>query len=97
MLTITLVPDGCPLLPVYLDEERASSISNHPQGHSIFLKRGEQQANSLKRLSIQASHVLLDIVHEEGYDVIELASSDLDDPEAMKRHLKRINMKLRRR
>jgi len=33
----------------------------------------------------------------EGIDVIEIAASDLDDPEAMKRHLKRISMKLRRR
>jgi len=36
-------------------------------------------------------------LEEEGVDVIEIASSDLDDPEAMKRHLKRISMKLRTR
>ncbi len=36
-------------------------------------------------------------LEEEGVDVIEIASSDLDDPEAIKRHLKRISVKLRRR
>jgi len=45
----------------------------------------------------QLDRVLRESLEEEGIDVIEIASSDLDDPEAMKRHLKRISMKLRRR
>ena len=32
----------------------------------------------------------------DGIDVIEIAAADLIDPEAMKRHLKRIAVKLRR-
>ncbi len=39
----------------------------------------------------------MEMFEEEGVDVIEIASSDLDDPEAIKRHLKRISVKLRRR
>ncbi len=45
----------------------------------------------------QLDRVLRESLEEEGIDVIEIAASDLDDPEAMKRHLKRISMKLRRR
>jgi len=45
----------------------------------------------------QLDRVLRESLEEEGIDVIEIASSDLDDPEAMKRHLKRISMKLRRK
>jgi len=41
--------------------------------------------------------VRLDEALAAGIDVIEVASSDLDDPEAMKRHLRRISAKLRRR
>lgn len=41
--------------------------------------------------------IIRESLEEEGIDVIEIAVSDLDDPEAMKRHLKRISMKLRRR
>lgn len=41
--------------------------------------------------------MLRERLEEEGIDVIEIAASDLDDPEAFKRHLKRISMKLRRR
>jgi hypothetical protein len=41
--------------------------------------------------------IIRESLEEEGIDVIEIAASDLDDPEAMKRHLKRISMKLRRR
>src|SRR5258708_38176031 len=44
----------------------------------------------------QMDRMIRERLEEEGIDVIEIASSDLDDPEAMKRHLKRISMKLRR-
>ena len=43
----------------------------------------------------QIDRMIRESLEEEGVDVIEIASSDLDDPEAMKRHLKRISMKLR--
>ncbi len=45
----------------------------------------------------QMDRMIRERLEEEGIDVIEIASSDLDDPEAMKRHLKRISGKLRRR
>lgn len=45
----------------------------------------------------QLDRMLRERLEEEGIDVIEIATSDLDDPEAFKRHLKRISMKLRRR
>jgi hypothetical protein len=45
----------------------------------------------------QMDRMIRERLEEEGIDVIEIASSDLDDPEAMKRHLKRISVKLRRR
>ncbi len=45
----------------------------------------------------QMDRMIRERLEEEGIDVIEIASSDLDDPEAMKRHLKRISAKLRRR
>jgi ATP-dependent helicase YprA (DUF1998 family) len=45
----------------------------------------------------QMDRMIRERLEEEGVDVIEIASSDLDDPEAMKRHLKRISVKLRRR
>ena len=45
----------------------------------------------------QMDRMIRERLEEEGMDVIEIASSDLDDPEAMKRHLKRISVKLRRR
>jgi hypothetical protein len=45
----------------------------------------------------QIDRMIRETLEEEGYDVIEIASSDLDDPEAMKRHLKRISIKLCRR
>jgi ATP-dependent helicase YprA (DUF1998 family) len=45
----------------------------------------------------QLDRMLRERLEEEGIDVIEVAASDLDDPEALKRHLKRISMKLRRR
>lgn len=41
--------------------------------------------------------IIRESLEEEGIDVIEIAASDLDDPVAMKRHLKRISMKLRRK
>lgn len=41
--------------------------------------------------------IIRERLEEEGIDVIEITSSDLDDPEAMKRHLKRISMELRRK
>jgi hypothetical protein len=40
------------------DRQRAS---NRHQGHLIFLERFEQQVDSLKRLGIEASHVLLGV------------------------------------
>lgn len=45
----------------------------------------------------QLDRMLRERLEEEGINVIEIAASDLDDPEAFKRHLKRISMKLRRR
>ncbi len=45
----------------------------------------------------QMDRMIRERLEEEGVDVIEIASSDLDDPEAMKRHLKRISIKLRKR
>ena len=45
----------------------------------------------------QMDRMIRERLEEEGMDVIEIASSDLDDPEVMKRHLKRISVKLRRR
>jgi hypothetical protein len=45
----------------------------------------------------QMDRMIRERLEEEGMDVIEIASSDLDDPEAMKRHLRRISVKLRRR
>ena len=44
----------------------------------------------------QLDRLIRENLEEEGIDVIEIAASELDDPEAMKRHLKRISMKLRR-
>lgn len=45
----------------------------------------------------QMDRMIRERLEEEGIDVIEIAASDLDDPEAMKRHLKRISVKLRKR
>jgi ATP-dependent helicase YprA (DUF1998 family) len=45
----------------------------------------------------QMDRMIRERLEEEGIDVIEISSSDLDDPEAMKRHLKRISVKLRRK
>lgn len=45
----------------------------------------------------QLDRLIRESLEEEGIDVIEIAASDMDDPEAMKRHLKRISMKLRRK
>ncbi|GLV59818.1 DEAD/DEAH box helicase [Dictyobacter sp. S3.2.2.5] len=45
----------------------------------------------------QMDRMIRESLEMEGVDVLEIAASDLDDPEAMKRHLKRISMKLRRR
>jgi ATP-dependent helicase YprA (DUF1998 family) len=45
----------------------------------------------------QMDRMIRESLEEVGIDVIEIAVADLDDPEAMKRHLRRISMKLRRR
>lgn len=45
----------------------------------------------------QLDRMLRERLEEEGIDVIEIATADLDDPAALKRHFKRISMKLRRR
>lgn len=68
--------------------------------------RGNQLAIYLDGLSkgihgnrnrLQLDRMIRETLEEEGVDVLEIAASDLDDPEAMKRHLKRISAKLRRR
>jgi ATP-dependent helicase YprA (DUF1998 family) len=40
--------------------------------------------------------MIRETLEADGVDVVEIASSDLTDPEAMRRHLKRIAVKLRR-
>ncbi len=73
----------------YSDEVRGTQLALYLDGLSkgIHGNKNQQQIDRMIRESLE----------EEGVDVLEIASSDLDDPEAMKRHLKRINMKLRRR
>jgi hypothetical protein len=73
----------------YEDTVRGTQLALYLDGLSkgIHGNRNQHQLDRMIRESLE----------EEGYDVIEIASSDLDDPEAMKRHLKRISMKLRRR
>ena len=73
----------------YEDEVRGTQLAIYLDGLSkgIHGNKDQHQLDRMVRESLE----------EEGYDVIEIASSDLDDPEAMKRHLKRISMKMRRR
>ena len=73
----------------YIDEAHGTQLALYLDGLSkgIHGNKNQQQIDRMIRESLE----------EEGIDVLEIASSDLDDPEAMKRHLKRINMKLRRR
>lgn len=80
----TTVPDL-----FYEDPIRGTQIAIYLDGLSkgIHGNKNRQQMDRVIRESLE----------EEGIDVIEIAASDIDDPEAMKRHLKRISMKLRRR
>ncbi len=67
-------------------------------GHStqlaIYLDGLSKGIHGNKRQQ-QLDRIIRESLEEEGIDVIEIAASDLDDPEAMKRHLKRISVKLR--
>ena len=45
----------------------------------------------------QVDRIIREQLEAEGVDVIEIASSDLHDPELMRTHFKRIAAKLRRR
>lgn len=68
--------------------------------------RGTQLAIYLDGLSkgihgnknrLQLDRMIRETLEGDGIDVLEIAASDLNDPEAMKRHLKRISAKLRLR
>jgi hypothetical protein len=73
----------------YEDPERNLQVAIYLDGLSkgIHGNRNQQQLDRMIRESLEG----------EGVDVIEIAASDLNDPEAMKRHLKRISVKLRRK
>jgi ATP-dependent helicase YprA (DUF1998 family) len=73
----------------YEDLARHLQVAIYLDGLSkgIHGNRNQQQLDRMIRESLE----------EEGVDVIEIAASDLNDPEAMKRHLKRISVKLRRK
>lgn len=73
----------------YEDPAHGTQLAVYLDGLSkgIHGNRNRQQIDRMIRESLE----------EIGIDVIEIAVADLDDPEAMKRHLRRISMKLRHR
>jgi ATP-dependent helicase YprA (DUF1998 family) len=73
----------------YEDHARGTQLAIYLDG----LSRGIHG----NRNRFQLDRMIRETLEEEGVDVVEIAASDLDDPEAMKRHLKRISVKLRRR